>query len=85
MKINKLYLPFCLMMAFVAFHSCKEDEPEIGEPFSKVEGLTATDWIISEVYLVDETNPAKPERNISSFYTSTDNLLFVSFSAGWNI
>jgi len=80
MKINKLYSLFFLVIVLASLQGCEEDEPEIGEPFSKVEGLTATDWIISEVYLVDETNPAKPERNISSFYTSTDNLLFVSFS-----
>lgn len=79
MKINKLYLIACLMIAMVAIQGCKEDEAEIGVPFDKVEGLTATDWVISEVFLVDETNPAKPERNISNFYTGGSDLLEISF------
>lgn len=83
MKINKIYLFSCLMMLIVATQSCKDDEPEIGEPFSKIEGLTATDWIISEVFLVDESNPAKPERNISNFYTGGTNLLSISFKSDY--
>lgn len=67
----------------MATQGCKDDEPEIGEPFSKTEGLTATDWIISEVFLVDESNPAKPERNISNYYTGGSNLLAVSFKSDY--
>lgn len=66
-------LSFLLILVLAA--SCnKDDIPPIGEPFDKVEGLTATEWIISEAYLVDESNPAKPERNISDFYTTGDRL-----------
>ncbi|NEN23758.1 hypothetical protein G3O08_09620 [Cryomorpha ignava] len=83
MKIKKIVLLFYLMIALVAIQGCKEEEPEIGEPFSKIEGLTATDWIISEVFLVDESNPAKPERNISNFYTGGSNLLAVSFKSDY--
>jgi len=81
MKINKLYSFLCFTMLLVALVGCKDDETEIGEPFSKSEGLTAKDWVIAEAFLVDESNPAKPERNISSFYTNGDNLLAISFNA----
>ena len=81
MKINKLLSFLCFTMLLVAVVGCKDDEAEIGEPFSKSEGLTAKDWVISEVFLVDESNPAKPERNISPFYTSGENLLAISFNA----
>lgn len=79
MKINKIYLLFWLVIVAAALQGCKDDEAEIGEPYSKIEGLTATDWIISEVFLVDESNPAKPERNISGFYLGGSNLLAISF------
>lgn len=81
MKINKIYSFLCVAMLAIALVGCKDDEPEIGEPFSKSKGLTAKAWVISEVFLVDESNPAKPERNISSFYTNEDNLLAISFNA----
>jgi hypothetical protein len=69
--LNKLSFLFILLVAL----SCKKDDiPPIGEPFDKVEGLTATGWIVEEAYLVDESNPAKPERDISEFYTTGDRL-----------
>lgn len=80
MKVNKILLILSLIFAIGAMQSCKEDEAEIGEPFGKIEGLTATDWLISEVFLIDESNPAKPERNISGFYTGGSNLLAISFN-----
>lgn len=69
--LNKLSFLFILLVAL----SCKKDDiPPIGEPYDKVEGLTATSWIVEEAYLVDESNPAKPERDISGFYTTGDRL-----------
>lgn len=79
MKVQKLYTMLCLAGLLIAASSCKENIPEIGEPFSKVEGLTANEWVISEVFLIDESNPARPERNISKFYTEGGNPLAVSF------
>jgi len=67
------------LLVVLVFQGCKEDEPEIGEPFGKAEGLVATGWVVSEVYLVDEGNPAKPERDISPFYTSGSDLLEIKF------
>ncbi len=69
------------ILASAGLVSCNDDDiPLIGEPFSKSEGLTATPWVIDEVYLVDEGNPAKPERNISTFYTSGTQKLEVKFN-----
>lgn len=59
--------------------ACKETIPDIGEPFSKVAGLTANDWVIAEVYLIDEGNLARPERNITKYFTETGNPLSISF------
>ncbi len=78
---NKLNLVYLLMLIMFVSQGCKEDEAEIGEPFDKTEGLTATDWVISEVYLVDEGNPSKPQREISEFYVSGTDLLQMSFDA----
>ncbi len=75
MKINILNRIFLLSLCLFALSGCKEDESEIGEPFSKVEGLTATDWIMNEVFLVDEGNPAKPERNITDQVITADPLV----------
>lgn len=75
MKINILNKIFLLSLCLLALSGCKEDETEIGEPYSKVEGLTATDWVMNEVFLVDEGNPAKPERNISGQVITADPLL----------
>jgi hypothetical protein len=81
MMNGKLKLIYALLIGALILQGCKDDEPEIGEPFDKTEGLTATAWVISEVYLVDEGNPAKPEREISSFYTESGNLLEIRFDA----
>lgn len=78
MNMNRNII-WSLILAVVVFQGCKEDDPEIGEPFSKSEGLVATGWVVSEVYLVDEGNPAKPERDISQFYTSGSDLLEIKF------
>jgi hypothetical protein len=47
---------------------CKDDEVPIGEPFSKIEGLTATAWVFESAAIIDESNPAGPSRDISEFY-----------------
>ncbi|MCA1762736.1 MAG: DUF5004 domain-containing protein [Flavobacteriales bacterium] len=78
MKTSKYFiLTFIIAFAF----GCKDDDiPPIGEPFDKGEGLTATDWLVAEAYLVDQSNPANPERDISGFYTESDNQLELSFN-----
>ncbi len=81
MKINILNRIFYLIFCLLALSACKDDETPIGEPFDKVQGLTASDWAISEVFLVDEGNPAKPERNISDQVIDASTPLELSFSA----
>ena len=63
--LNKISI---LLLIFLAASCKKDDIPPIGEAFDKVEGITATNWVIEEVYLVDESNPARPEREISEYY-----------------
>ncbi|MEM9050747.1 MAG: DUF5004 domain-containing protein [Bacteroidota bacterium] len=81
MMKNKFKIACSLVFILFIAQGCSEDEKEIGEPFDKTEGLIATDWEISEVYLIDEGNPAKPEREVSEFYITGDNLLQMSFEA----
>lgn len=74
-RIMKYLNRILFLLVLIASLSCKKDDiPPIGEPFDKVEGLTAAGWVVSEAYLVDESNPAKPERDISEFYTTGDRL-----------
>ncbi len=62
--------------------SCKpEPEGELGTPFSKMEGLTATSWEIERVVIVDGADPAKTERDFSSFYLGGENKLTAKFDA----
>ena len=77
-RINIVFIASCLFIS-ASFISCQEDEQEIGEAYGKSEGLTATAWVVNQVFLVDEGNPAKPEIEITSFYTSGNNLLEVKF------
>lgn len=79
MKISILKTTFYLAICLLVLGGCKEDEAEIGEPYNKIEGLTATDWVLAEVFLVDEGNPAKPERNISDQVISSGTPLILSF------
>lgn len=64
----------------VSVMSCKpEPEGELGTPFSKTEGLTATAWEIEQVVIVDGADPAKSERDFSSFYLEGDARLTLRF------
>ncbi len=53
----------------IAVQGCKlDDDREIGDPWSHIEGLTATDWELSDVELIDEGNPSRPRKNIGRFF-----------------
>lgn len=80
MKKFKFYTFIGLIALSMVIVGCEDDEAEIGEPFSKIEGLTATPWIVEEVFLVDDSNPARPEMDISNYYTSGENRLEMDFS-----
>jgi hypothetical protein len=78
---NKFNIFYLILFTALIFQGCKEDEAEIGEPFGKTEGLVATGWVVNQVFLVDEGNPSKPEREISEYYTSGSDLLEIKFEA----
>jgi hypothetical protein len=57
-----------LLAACVALATCKPKiEGELGEPFSKIEGISGT-WKINTFEQRDENNPIKETRDFSSFY-----------------
>jgi Domain of unknown function (DUF5004) len=65
----------------VFFSSCEKiDEKEIGAAQSKVDGLSGS-WTISNVTQIDERNLPVRSRDISSFYTSTNNKITANFGS----
>jgi hypothetical protein len=82
MKMKKNIIWFLLLAPFL-FQSC-EDDPEIGEPFGKIEGLTATSWVLDRIYLVDEGNPSKPEIEISEFIKAGNSLPTIRFESDFS-
>lgn len=67
MKTYKVII-FLAVYPLLLLQGCKEDEGEIGAPFSKVEGLTASDWVFEQAFVIDEFNPSGPQKDISFFY-----------------
>ncbi len=55
MKILTFKSVFLALIVTLLFAGCQEDEYEIGEPFSKLEGINGS-WEISQVNQVDFTN-----------------------------
>lgn len=53
----------------LAATACKKDKKDIGQPFSQTQGLTQSTWTFSSASLIDEYNPAQPQKDITSFYT----------------
>ena len=83
MKMSKKFtnLKLMLIASVLVMSSCREDRSaDLGEPLSKIEGLVATPWVISEVYIVDGADPANTSRDFSSFYVSGESLLSLNFS-----
>lgn len=79
MKKRKYFILFYVLLT-IGMVGCKEDDVEIGEPFSQVEGLTATEWVVEQVFLIDESNPARPERDVSKYYITSENRMMMSYS-----
>ncbi len=73
MKSNKIFTILALSALFLV-QACKEDEGDIGEPYSKVEGLTANDWVFEQAFVIDEFNPSGPQRDITPFYSQGEPL-----------
>ncbi len=64
----------------VLTQGCREDAPEIGDPWSHIEGITATPWILTEVDLIDEGNPSRPRRSISRFFTEGESQMTLNLT-----
>lgn len=70
------------MVLGVIFQACKpEIEGELGTPFDKAEGLSATPWVFTSAAVIDEFNPSRPRKDITSFYTAGEQLLTLNFNA----
>jgi len=68
-----------LAVAVVSLQACKDDDREIGDPWDHVEGLTANDWILTDVEIIDEGNPSRPRRGLSQFFVGGENVLSLKF------
>jgi hypothetical protein len=80
MKKQFKYFVLALMVAAV-FTGCKDDDPSIGDPWSHVEGLTSTAWVLVEVDLIDEGNPARPSKSLTSSLVGGDTETTLNFDA----
>ena len=69
-----------LLALILATFGCRDiRDAELGEPFSKVEGLTATQWEIVEVEIVDGADLAQTSRDFSQFFVDFPNKLTIDF------
>jgi len=70
-----------LLAIAIALMGCREiRDAELGEPFSKVEGLTETKWEITAVSIVDGADPAQASRDFGEFYLNGDSKLTLDFT-----
>lgn len=67
-------------MAMLVLQGCRDDDREIGDPWSHIEGITGTAWILTDVDLIDEGNPSRPRRSISKFFTEGENVMTLNFT-----
>jgi len=65
----------------VAISGCRDiRDAELGEPFSKIEGLTLTQWEITSISIVDGADPARSSRDFGDFYLNGDSKLTLDFN-----
>lgn len=69
------------LMAMLLLQGCKDDDREIGDPWSHVEGITGTGWVLTDAELIDEGNPSRPRRSLSRFFTEGDDVMTLNFTA----
>lgn len=81
--MNRIRSIFILLAgtSLVLLQACKDDDREIGEPWSHIEGLTANEWILTDAEIIDEGNPSRPRRSLSTFFLGGDNVLTLKFEA----
>jgi hypothetical protein len=79
MKLFVKTLTFLLVIGAIV-SGCRDiRDAELGEPFSKIEGLTLTKWEITSVSIVDGADPARSSRDFSQFYLNGDTKLTLTF------
>lgn len=79
-KIFSVFTWLAALAVIALLQGCREDKPEIGDPWSHIEGITGTAWILTEVDLIDEGNPSRPRRSISRFFTEGDEQMTLNFT-----
>lgn len=79
MKLFVKTVAFLLIIMAIG-SGCREiRDAELGEPFSKIEGLTLTKWEITSISIVDGADPARSSRDFGEFYLNGDSRLTLSF------
>jgi hypothetical protein len=78
--MKKVILFLTISMGIFFFSCEKIEEKEIGEPQSKLDGLSGS-WIINSVIQIDERNLPVRSRDISSYYISTNNKIAADFKS----
>lgn len=69
-----------LFLVILVIGGCREiRDAELGEPFSKVEGLVATPWELTAISIVDGADPARSTRDFGEFYLNGDSVLTLEF------
>jgi hypothetical protein len=75
---------FAGLLAMMVLQGCQDDDREIGDPWSHIEGITATTWVLTDAEIIDEGNPSRPRRSISRFFTGGDDVMTLSFTEDGN-
>ena len=69
MKKNQLFLFLLALPLLGLFASCADDDAEIGEAGSKLDGINAT-WVLDKVIQTDETAFVLSELDITHYYNA---------------
>lgn len=72
------------LLTILVLQGCQDDDREIGDPWSHIEGITATSWVLTDAELIDEGNPSRPRRSISRFFTGGDDVMTLNFTEDGN-
>lgn len=74
-------ISFILIAVTLLFAACKpQNNYEIGDPSSKVEGIAAT-WQLTEAFLVDEVAINKDEANVTNYFTQVYEPFTITFNS----
>lgn len=79
-NMKKIFIITAALFTAIAWQGCQEDDLEIGDPASSIEGLTKSPWRLTDAYLVDEGSPSRDEKSVAQFFTATQNRLQLFFN-----